>query len=721
MSYHGPALPHPSSLMSLRLPFFLLSALCLAGRLPAFSFAESPVTASLVAEHTALVPGQTATVALRLVHEEHWHTYWQNPGEAGLPTKIAWTLPTGFSAGPIQWPAPELSDTGGVLTYGYGGDLRLLVDIAVPANVPLGGRVTLRAAVDWLMCKESCVPGEAKLELTLRVATEAAANAPWAAKIAAARAAVPTGSDQLAAQAYRNGRDVTIRVAPCGGVALVAGAVAFFADDGAVETKALQPAHAVGDGLEFSVRQAESAGRPAELPGLLVASGGWWAGGPKAVAIRIPVTEGPVPKGGALLPHAPADSALANDAGTASVSRPEGTTHGLLGVLGLALLGGIILNLMPCVFPVIGIKIMGFVHQAGADRAKVKAHGLAFAAGVLVSFWTLAGVLLVARAGGAQLGWGYQLQVPGFVFALTIVMLVFALSLSGVFEIGGSLIGTGSGLQSKGGYTGSFFSGVLATVVATPCSAPFLAPALGAAVVLPPVQSLAAFTAIALGLALPYLVLSFAPGLVKRLPRPGAWMETFKQFMAFPLYATAGYLLFVLAAQVGDGLLNTILGLTLVAMAVWVLGRWAIIVRTVRVRRMAQLAALALFVAGVALGLPRAKEDWIVWSPEVVAKLRTQQRIIYVDFTARWCVTCQVNKAAVFGSTEVQETFRRLNVAKVRGDWTNRDPQIAAELRRFDRAAVPVNLIYLPGRPEPLLLPEVLTPGTVLEAVRGKE
>ncbi len=714
MSYHRSAAHRISPSMNLRLVYLLFLALGLVGRLSALGFADDPVRASLVAERTALVPGQTTTVALRFVHDDHWHTYWKNPGESGLPTTVSWKLPPGYSAGPIQWPAPEITDTGGVLTYGYGGELLLLVAIAVPADAVPGAGVALRANVDWLMCMESCVPGAAKLELALPVAAEAALDAQWAPKIAAARAAVPQPSDKLAVRAYRSGRDLTLRVEARGGVVLAGGAVGFFADDGAVETKALQPSSAAGGAWEFSVRLAESvsASPPAELTGLLVAEAGWWTGGPKAVAVRIPVTVGPSPARGAAL-----------DAGaSATLGGPGGTIQGgLLGILGLAFLGGIILNLMPCVFPVLGIKIMGFVHQAGSDRAKVKAHGLAFAAGVLASFWTLAGVLLVARAGGSQLGWGYQLQVPGFVFALTIVMLVFALSLSGVFEIGGSLIGAGAGLQSKGGYTGSFFSGVLATVVATPCSAPFLAPALGAAIVLPPVQSLAAFTAIALGLSLPYLVLSFAPGLVKLLPRPGAWMETFKQFMAFPLYATAGYLVFVLAAQVGDGLLNAILGLTLVAMAVWVLGRWATLVRTPRVRWIARVVTVALFAAGVALGLPRAKEDWIVWSPETVAKLRADNRIIYVDFTARWCVTCQANKAAVFTSSEVQETFSKLKIAKVRGDWTNRDPQIAAELQRFDRAAVPVNLVYLPGRAEPLLLPEVLTPGTVLEAVRGRK
>jgi thiol:disulfide interchange protein DsbD len=671
-----------------------------------FAFGEKPVEASLVAGRTALVPGRTVTVALRLVHAAGWHTYWKNPGASGLPTTVEWALPPGFSAGAICWPAPEITDTGGLVTYGYGGDLLLLVDIAVPADAKLGTSVALRAKISWLSCKESCLPGGAEVALQLPVAATAEANAQWAAKIAAARAAVPRLSEEIAARAYRVGRELTIRVEPQGGAELAARNVAFFAADGAVEAQAWQQARAAGAALEFTVRLAESAAQTTELSGLLVAEGGWWTGGPRAVEVRISVTDGPAP---------------AVDGGVVPAGRPEVTTYGMAGVLGLAFLGGLILNLMPCVFPVLGIKILGFVQQAGADRAKVRAHGLAFAAGVVASFWTLAGVLIALRAGGAQLGWGYQLQVPGFVFALAIVMLVFALSLSGVFEIGGSLIGVGAGVQAKSGYAGSFFSGVLATVVATPCSAPFLAPALGAALVLPAGASLAAFTAIALGLALPYLVLSFAPALVKVLPRPGAWMETLKQLLAFPLYATAGYLVYVLAGQVGDGLLAAILGLTLVAMAAWVLGRWAVPVRARRVRWFARGAALVLLACGVALGWPREKADWIPWSPETVAKLRAEGRIVYVDFTARWCVTCQTNKAVVFGSAEVNETFRRLGVAKVRGDWTNRDPKIAAELQRLGRAAVPVDLVYLPGRAEPILLPEVLTPGVVLEAVRRKE
>ena len=657
------------------------------------------VEAELVAAETALVPGRVATVALRLSHDEHWHTYWQNPGEAGLPTEIKWQLPEGFAAGPIQWPVPHLIETGGIFNYGYEGEVLLLTELAVPASAKPGATVELRADVSWLMCKESCIPGEAKLSLTLPVAAVAAPDPRWSARLAAARAALPKPIETLAARGYRNGKTITLVVESRAALNPAIAGVAFFSADSAVDAQALAVPTRKDQALQFVVPQAAAAANPAKLAGLLIATEGWIPGGPAAVVVDIPVTDGPVP----------------TDATAA--------TGGLAGVLALAFVGGLILNLMPCVFPVLGIKILGFVQQAGEDRTKVKLHGLAFAGGVLMSFWLLAGVLIALRAGGAQIGWGFQLQQPGFVFALVIVMLVFALSMSGVFEIGGSLIGAGVGLQSKSGLAGSFFSGVLATVVATPCSAPFLAPALGAALTLGPAESLLVFTCIALGLAVPYLAISLFPVLIKVLPRPGAWMETFKQFMAFPLYATSGYLIWVLAGQVDDyGLLFALLGLTVVAMAAWVLGRWATISREPRVRWTGRLAALALLGAGVALGLPRAPAanhvEWQPWSTEAVAKLRAENRLIYVDFTARWCVTCQANKASVFSSAEVLRTFGDRQVAALRGDWTNRDPKITAELQRFNRAAVPMDLVYLPGRADPILLPEVLTPGTVLAALK---
>jgi thiol:disulfide interchange protein DsbD len=398
---------------------------------------------------------------------------------------------------------------------------------------------------------------------------------------------------------------------------------------------------------------------------------------------------------------------------------------GLLATLPLAFIGGLILNLMPCVFPVLGLKIMGFVNQAGADRKKITLHGLTFTAGVLSSFWTLAAALAVLRAGGGELGWGFQLQSPPFVFGLAAVMLVFALSMSGVCEFGGSVMGAGAGLQMQSGYRGSFFTGVLATVVATPCSAPFLAPALGVALVMPMVQAFMVFTTIAIGLSTPYLLLSVFPQAVRLLPRPGAWMETFKQAMAFPLYATAGYLIWVLSAQTSEsGSLMVIFGLTLIAMATWLYGRYATPGAKPLARRIGVFGGLLLLGAGVFLGWPRAKSagdlEWETWSPARVAELQAAGKPVYVDFTARWCATCQANKKVVFGSAEVRRRFKELGVVILRGDWTNRDALITAELARWNRSAVPFNLVYRAGVTEPLPLPELLTPGMVLNAFEGQ-
>ena len=362
----------------------------------------------------------------------------------------------------------------------------------------------------------------------------------------------------------------------------------------------------------------------------------------------------------------------------------------------LAFLGGLILNLMPCVFPVLGIKILGFVHQAGADRRKVTLHGLAFALGVLLSFWALSVGLLVLRASGRELGWGFQLQEPGFVFALAVFLLIFALNLSGLFEIGLSATGVGADLQMKSGYSGSFFTGALATVVATPCSAPFLAPALGAAFspAFSAAESFMLFTAIAVGLALPYLVLSLFPQAVDLLPSPGAWMETFKQLMSFPLYATVGWLVWVLAGQTKEddhALLLIVFGLVLAAMAAWVYGRWTQQGGSAGRRRFGLAVAAALLVAGVAIGFPGKPSKDIVWEPwsrETVARLHAEGKTLYVDFTARWCWTCQSNKAVVFSSAKVRAALRQHGVVLLRADWTNRDPRITEELARFNRSAV---------------------------------
>ncbi len=711
-------IPSPSSLRPPAMTWSKLTrrllaggALALAALLPAQTSA-SHVEASLVAAPASIQPGQPFTVALRLAHEPHWHTYWTNPG-TGLATSLTWTLPAGWKAGGIQWPAPHvLKDrTGTVVGNGFEGETFLPVTLTPPADLAPGTRVTLTAAAEWLMCDDVCMPGSAQVSLTLPVATGAAApDAQWGAKVAAAAAALPRADAAWTLAATRAGQTVTLTVSPAPGAAPAGGhqpaGLHFFADDNYVAYELPQTCQATGAGgfvLTLPIAPDGPAGQ-AKLTGVLTAENGWRADG-SLRGLRVDLAWG-----AAAVPAAPAGA-------------PAPAPGGLLGTLALAFVGGLILNLMPCVFPVLGIKILGFVNQSGQDKKKVVAHGLVFALGVLLSFWTLAGVLAVLRAGGDKIGWGFQLQSPAFVFVLAGLMLVFALNMSGVFEFGLAATGVGSNLQAKSGYAGSFFTGVLATVVATPCSAPFLAPALGAALALPVGESFLIFTAIAVGLALPYLLLSIFPQAVKVLPRPGAWMETFKQFMAFPLYATVGYLVWVLAGQTPEsGLLMALFGLVLVAMGVWCYGRWNAPGASAGRARFGLLAGLAIFALGAWTGWPQAPAAnevvWEKWSPESVAQLRAAGRTVYVDFTARWCATCQANKKLVFHSPAVLKYFAEHKIATLRGDWTNQDPQITAELAAYHRSAVPFNLIWRPGHEAPVLLPELLTPDVVLNALQ---
>jgi thiol:disulfide interchange protein DsbD len=688
------------SVRRLFLPLFLLVI--------AASPALAQVKASLVATETSVAPGRAFTVALRLDHEHEWHTYWINPG-TGYPTSLTWELPEGWTAGEIQWPTPHVvkDRKGNITGNGYENVTYLPVTLTPPADARPGEIVTLRAFAEWLMCADVCIPGEARVALDLRIAAEPpAAAGGQGAEAAAALRSLPQDVPGWQLAATRSGQTITLHLkADEGASPTEPEGLWFFASDGFIQYDQPQTVRAGGPGeyfLDMPVAQAADQATT-RLVGVLARKASW-----------LPDAE--VPGMRIDLPIA----AAAPGATTESAS--TGSPAGLAGTLALAMLGGLILNLMPCVFPVLGIKILGFVNQAGSDRSRVIMHGLVFTLGVLLSFWALAGALAILRAGGDQLGWGFQLQSPGFVYALTLVLLVFALNMSGVFEFGLGATGVGSNLQTKSGYTGSFFTGVLATVVATPCSAPFLAPALGAALALPTGQSFAIFTAIALGLSAPYLLLSIFPQAIRILPRPGAWMETFKQFMAFPLYATVAALIWVLAGQVNEGgMLMALLGLVLVALGIWIYGRWNAPGASAGRARFGLVAGLLALSAGLWTGWPRSAAPgdivWEPWSTEAVARLRAEGRPIYVDFTARWCATCQTNKKLVFGSEEVREVFADRNVATLKADWTNRDAAITAELAKWNRSAVPFNLIYLPGKPEPEVLPELLTPSIVLSSL----
>jgi thiol:disulfide interchange protein/DsbC/DsbD-like thiol-disulfide interchange protein len=671
---------------------------------------RSQVAATLVSADASVRAGTPFTVALRLVHQPHWHSYWVNPG-TGLPTTLKWTLPEGWRAGPIEWPAPMVlvDSHGAVIGNGYDGDLLLPVTLTPPAGKLPGPTVRLQAAAEWLMCQDECVPGSANLTLELPVSDEAPKPDPiLGSRIRAVLAQLPRQDPSWAVSAARDSKAATLTVRALAGAANPArtpDTLHFFSEDGVIAYDLPQTAVSDGRGGFVLTLPISTDGPkdPARLVGVLAARQGWRADGS--------------------MPGLKIDAAFSAAAAAAPAAAPAPpAAGGFAGTLALAFVGGLILNLMPCVFPVLGIKILGFVNQSGADRRKVTLHGLVFTAGVVLSFWVLAGILAALRAGGSELGWGFQLQSPAFVFGLSAAMLAFALNMSGVFEFGLTATGIGSELQSKTGLLGSFFTGALATVAATPCAAPFLAPALGAALALSTAESFAIFTVIAIGLSTPYLLLSAFPAAVKVLPRPGAWMETFKQAMAFPLYATVAYLAWVLAGQVSEsGLLSALFGLVLVAMGVWFYGRWNAPGASMGRARFGQLACAVLLALGAWSGWPAAESPtdivWEKWSPEAVERLRAENRIVYMDFTARWCATCQANKRLVFHSEDVLRAFRERRIATLRGDWTNKDPQITAELAKYHRAAVPFNLIWLPGRADPVILPEILTPSAVLDAI----
>ncbi len=660
------------------------------------------VEAALVGEKVHLEPGVPYRVGLLLRHDPGWHTYWKSTA-TGYATSVAWRLPDGFTVSELQWPVPKVYAFQGLVDYVYEGEVLLMATLVPPADW-FEPELEIGFTAEWLMCAEVCMPGRVSSSLTVPVRHGAAQPSAWADRFARADFALPAPPVAYSARAMGEARTVILEIR-----GTLPDSVYFFDDKGVFQPEpAARVQRPAPDTLRVELKlDPATAALPQRLTGTLAGFPGW----PQAdlrpgLAIDLPILAAPA----ASLP-------------------PDGAS---LGLLLLAFLGGLILNLMPCVFPVLGIKIMGFVAQAGESRGRVIAHGLIFTGGVLASFWALAGVLLALRAGGEQLGWGFQLQSPGFVLALTLLLFAFGLNLSGLFEVGQSAVGVGAGLVRRSGLGGSFFSGVLATVVATPCAAPFLAPALGAALALPPLASFLLFTCIALGLATPYLVLSGFPALIALLPKPGAWMETFKQAMAFLLYATVAYLLWVLAGQLTEGggytafaLLKVLASLVLLALGLWVYGRWTAYHRPRRVRTAGAAVSVAIIAAAIAAGFSGTRPEswaeqgptWEDWAPGKAEALAAAGRVVYVDFTARWCVTCQTNKAAVFSSARVRGRLRELDAVLLRADWTHQDPAITQALAAFGRSAVPFNLVYGPGTPEPIVLPELLTPAIVLDAL----
>jgi thiol:disulfide interchange protein len=668
---------------------FLILLLIACGSLLSAS-GQSQKIASIATFHSeqkTITPGQSFTLALKLSHPVDWHSYYQNSGGVEQSPAIQWSLPSGFKTGPIQWPVPRVKDGYFGKSFIYLGSPIFLVDVTAPTDLVLGTRVTLTANATWQICDESCISEKASFTLNLATAATAEKDPEQIALFAEARLQLPASAALVTISAQPLGEDVEIRLAPA---AALQGAPTDFVPDQAF----LHPVTAggsitrAGDAWLIRLKRAKTDAFDAPIPQATAFSGILLGETP----LRIPSTA----------ITAPAAESLPFSA--------------YLKVLGGMMLGGLILNLMPCVFPVIGLKIMGFVQQAGHDRKKIALHGLLFTAGVLSSFGVLSGLLFAARAATTVTGWGYQLQNPWVVLTLMLLMFVLALNMFGLFELGTSATSVGGSLQQKQGLSGSFFSGVLATVVATPCSGPFLGVAIGTAIGLPAFQFFAAFTAMAIGLSLPYLVLSIFPKLIDYLPRPGAWMESFKQAMSFLLFATAGYLLWVYAGQIGlDNLLGPIFGLSSIAVAAWIYGRWNL----PHLARTTQWAATALSlffaVGGFLMAKPPEKSPlvWEHWSQERVDDLTAAGTPVFIDFTAQWCATCQVNKRTAY-SKEVIALMKSKGVVALKGDKTNPDPKIEAKLQELGRSAIPVNVLISPGQ-APMVTPEVLTSGYLKE------
>jgi thiol:disulfide interchange protein DsbD len=686
-----------------------------APSLPTSMTAASPVapgpreaanlTAELVAMNRWATPGSTAVVALRQQIAPGWHTYWRNPGDSGGPTSLNWTLPSGVTASDIIWPLPERQNLGPLLNYGYSGEVWLPVLIAIPAAAPPGRTLQIQARADLFVCSdELCIPVSLDLALDLPVAEGTAPEAlPHGPRITRVLAGAPRPGP-LEARLTRAGETLTLSVA--GGPLAGAKAVWFYPFvQGALDHAASQPAVAGPQGLSLTLKPGRRFDPAVPLEGVLATDAGAW---------QIRAEPGP---------------ALAGSAGGPAL-RPQETatvppaSPGLILKATLfALLGGLILNLMPCVFPVLAMKAAALAGGAHAP-AEARRDGLAYTLGVLVSFLALAGALLALRAGGEAIGWGFQLQVPAVTATLALVMLAVGLNLSGLYR-------SGSGLQALGGRVrggGAFLTGVLAVIVAAPCTAPFMAFALGAALTLPAVAALAVFAALGIGFALPFLAVSLSPALLRRLPRPGPWMLNLQRLLALPMYATALWLAWVFSRQsalAGVGLLALAALALTVALVLW--GRRQTLDppgtdRSVPLAAPLVAALSALVLTGLAARIAppqveAAALDARAWSPAAVEAALAAGRPVLVNLTADWCVTCKFNEATALETAPVRAALDRTGAAYLVGDWTRRDAAIAAELERHSRSGVPLYLVHTPGRTEPELLPQLLTPAIVARAL----
>jgi thiol:disulfide interchange protein/DsbC/DsbD-like thiol-disulfide interchange protein len=706
--------------------FGLLLVSPVAFALTGNSVASDNVKARLVSEASTVAPGQVFWVALEFEIRDGWHTYWRNPGDSGQATQLTWQLPAGFTAGDIVWTTPHLFEVKPLVNYGYAKHAVHLVQVTAPKDLKTGAPVALFAKASWLVCSDVCIPEDANLTLNMPSSAKPGAIDPSdAALFSNARAELPSAQPAATSAKIEGGQLVITLGKEWGPTLTQIKSLAFFPyDEGSIEYSAPQTLKRSNDAMELSMKVGYQPPKAGVIRGVLLATE---ENGGQTDVLPIELAADFSGAGSDQVKAAPRFSSPA--AAATSTEPPRSLPVLIL----FAILGGLILNLMPCVFPVLSIKALSVVEQAQKHPTQVRIKGLVFAAGVIASMLCLAGVMLALRTGGEQIGWGFQLQSPLFVTLLVYLLLAVGLNLSGVFEVGGGLAGVGDGLTRGDGYGSSFFTGVLATVVATPCSAPFMAPALGAALTLPAINALCIFAALGFGIALPYVLLSFAPWIGRALPKPGAWMDTLKQLFAFPVYGTAAWLLWVLSQQTSPfGLGAALGGLILIALAAWAYqkshftsGGRRVTVLVTAVASLLIAIVLPVKFADTANASPSAaaaaasgSDEWQPYSAARVAELQAAGKPLLVNFTASWCLTCLVNERNAFADSAVQEIFHNKKVTLMKGDWTNRDAAISQALSSFGRAGVPLYVVYngKAGSTEPVVLPQLLTASVVQDA-----
>lgn len=658
------------------------------------------VSAEIRAEKTSAQPQTETWIGLRLNIIPRWHVYWLNPGDSGLPTKVQWTLPDGWEISDIQWPIPSRIKLLPLVNFGFDGDVLFGFKLKIPKDA--SGKKVISAKASWLVCKESCIPEKADLDFTVDVSPHAPMKNPWSISFDLLRGQQP---QKNILQASIKAEDDKFNLVVSDEQKILENKkLDFFPYDSQILKTDDVESKREGNSVTLQLNKSDPFNAEAKsLRGILVTEE---AALKKSFEVDLP------------LPTIGVKTEIAATAGEKAKSVPPTAASPLELILSVvfAFLGGIILNLMPCVFPVLGIKVMSLANHQSSSR---KYHGEVYTVGVLCSFWLLTAILLSVRGAGESIGWGFQLQQPGFVITLVFLFTIMSANLAGLFEFGGRWMGAGSVLAAKDGYVGTFFTGVLAVIVATPCTAPFMGAAIGAALSQPAWGVFLIFTFLGLGLAFPFLLFSFFPQFLKFLPKPGRWMEVLKKLFSIPMLLTVVWLIWVLDQQLGSAGINRVLGaLLILAFALFIhkrsRGQGGKLLAFVFL-----MSSLSFAYSAIQVKQARSTQAGVGWenfSEETLNKALAKSQPVFIDFTAAWCLTCQVNERVVLEKESMKSFFKENNILLLKADWTNNDPAITAMLERHGRIGVPLYLAYAKGSKEAKILPQILTETIIKES-----